>query len=192
MAGLMTNAATPAGAPATVDVNWTLFQTVYASVDLPLTNAVNGVLGALAGYLKPDNDRNADGIHDVHRIQDGFGAQRCADADDDDGRRSWRDRRHPGRQCRQLQSMDRDAVPHHNSQRNRPSNQRFTWCGGLPINGGQQFDAVWNASYKAGLIVYDNLPSVSMKGVASKLVRVPLLGRSASCGCCGLPNVPRF
>ena len=33
MAGLMANAAAPAGAPAAVDVNWTLFQSVYSAVD---------------------------------------------------------------------------------------------------------------------------------------------------------------
>jgi hypothetical protein len=53
MAGLMTNAAAPAGAPATVDVNWTLFQSIYSAVDLPIVNAVNGVLDALAAYLNP-------------------------------------------------------------------------------------------------------------------------------------------
>jgi hypothetical protein len=53
MTGLMTNAAVPAGAPATVDVNWTLFQSVYSAVDLPVVNAVNGVLDALAAYLNP-------------------------------------------------------------------------------------------------------------------------------------------
>ena len=53
MAGLMTNAATPAGAPATVDVNWALFQGVYAPFDTPLVNAVDGVLDALTGYLNP-------------------------------------------------------------------------------------------------------------------------------------------
>ena len=41
---------------------------------------------------------------------------------------------------------------------------------------GQQFDAVWNASYKAGLIVYNNLPSVSLKGVLTLLLRVPASG----------------
>ena len=39
--------------------------------------------------------------------------------------------------------------------------------GGAPVSGGQQFDAVWNAAYKAGLIVYNNLPSVSLKGYRS-------------------------
>jgi type IV secretion system protein VirB6 len=37
---------------------------------------------------------------------------------------------------------------------------------GPPVNGGAQFDAVWNTAYKAGLMVYNNLPSVSLKGVA--------------------------
>jgi hypothetical protein len=53
MAGLMTTAAAPAGAPATVTVNWALFQGVYAAIDTPLVNAVDGVLSALTTYLNP-------------------------------------------------------------------------------------------------------------------------------------------
>lgn len=53
MAGLMTTAATPAGAPATVTVNWALFQGVYVAIDTPLVNAVDGVLSSLTTYLNP-------------------------------------------------------------------------------------------------------------------------------------------
>ena len=42
MTGLMTTAATPAGAPATITVNWALFQGVYTAVNTPVVNAVDG------------------------------------------------------------------------------------------------------------------------------------------------------
>jgi type IV secretion system protein VirB6 len=164
MAGLMTNAATPAGAPATVDVNWTLFQTVYASVDLPLTNAVAGVLDALTGYLNPI-------MIAMLTAYMMFTGLRMALA--------------PNGMPMQTMMMDvvRGAIVVTLVGNASNFNQ---WIGtlflttipneigqaingplgsGLPVNGGQQFDAVWNASYKAGLIVYDNLPSVSLKGV---------------------------
>ena len=41
MAGLMSTAATPAGAPATVTSTGLSFQGVYSSIDTPLVNAVN-------------------------------------------------------------------------------------------------------------------------------------------------------
>jgi len=168
MAGLMANAATPAGAPATVDVNWTLFQTVYASIDLPLTNAVNGVLSALAGYLNP----MMIAMLTAYMMFTGFrmalapngapmqtmmmdvvrGAIVVTLVGNADNFNQW------------IGTLFLTTIPNEIGQAINGS-----LGGGVPINGGQQFDAVWNASYKAGLIVYDNLPSVSMKGVLLSL-----------------------
>ena len=36
------------------------------------------------------------------------------------------------------------------------------------INGGSQFDDVWNQAYTSGLIVYKNLPSLSFEGSAAR------------------------
>jgi type IV secretion system protein VirB6 len=42
--------------------------------------------------------------------------------------------------------------------------------GGAPINGGAQFDTVWNHTFTSGLVVYDNLPSMSLKGAFLAIV----------------------
>ena len=65
MAGLMTNAAAPAGAPATVDVSWTLFQSVYSAVDLPARQRGERSAWRTGRVPQPDDDRDADRLHDV-------------------------------------------------------------------------------------------------------------------------------
>jgi type IV secretion system protein VirB6 len=166
MTGLMTNAAAPAGDPATVDVNWTLFQSVYSAVDLPVVNAVNGVLDALAAYLNPmmiamltaymmlaglrlalapNGAPMQTMMMDVVR-----GALVVTLVGNAGNFNHW------------IGTLFLTTIPNEIGQ---AVNGSFG-AGGTPVNGGAQFDAVWNAAYKAGLVVYNNLPSVLLKGIA--------------------------
>jgi type IV secretion system protein VirB6 len=166
MTGLMTTAATPAGAPGTITVNWALFQGVYTAVNSPVVNAVDGVLNALTAYLNPIMIA----MLTAYMMYTGF---RMALA--------------PNGAPMQTMMMDvvRGAIVVTLVGNAGNFNQ---WIGtvflttvpnevgqaingslggsGPPVNGGAQFDAVWNTAYKAGLMVYNNLPSVSLKGVA--------------------------
>src|SRR5271166_3468555 len=169
MTGLMTNAAVPAGAPATIDVNWTLFQSVYSAVDLPVVNAVKGVLDALAAYLNP----MMIAMLTAYMMLAGFrmalapnGApMQAMMMDVVRGAIVVTLVGNAGNFNQWIGTVFLTTIPNEVGQAINGS----LGGGGPPVNGGAQFDAVWNAAYKAGLMVYSNLPSVSLKGVALTL-----------------------
>ena len=166
MTGLMTNAAVPAGAPATIDVNWTLFQSVYSAVDLPVVNAVKGVLDALAAYLNP----MMIAMLTAYMMLAGFrmalapnGApMQAMMMDVVRGAIVVTLVGNAGNFNQWIGTLFLTTIPNEIGQAVNGS----LGAGGAPVNGGAQFDAVWDAAYKAGLIVYNNLPSVSLKGIA--------------------------
>lgn len=162
LATAMGQLAAPVGDVAAVNVNWNLFQNTFQSIDTPLVDAVNGIIGSLTGYLAPIMVP----LLTVYLIVFGF---QCAH-----GRvplsafmsvalraaivvfiignaanfNQW------------VGNVFLQAIP--NDIGNAINGQLG---GGAAINGGAQFDNVWNHSYTAGLAVYNNLPSVSLKGV---------------------------
>jgi type IV secretion system protein VirB6 len=147
-----------------VTVNWALFQGVYSAIDTPLVAAVNGVLGALAQYLNPIMLAMLTAYIMFAGLQMALapngapmqtmmghvvrGAVVVTLVGNASNFNQW------------IGTLFLSTIPNEIGQ---AINGAFG-DDGAPVSGGQQFDAVWNASYKAGLIVYNNLPSVSLKG----------------------------
>jgi type IV secretion system protein VirB6 len=160
--------ATPAGDTAAVNVNWTLFQSVFDTIDTPLTNAIDGMIGALTGYVVPI-------LQVLVAIWIVWNGLIMAISPEHFSlgtffRISIRAAvivivvQNTGTFNQWLGSPLRAVPTEVGNVLNGPVG------GQTAINGGAPFDAVWNKSYVAGLRVFDNLPSVSFKGALLSVV----------------------
>jgi type IV secretion system protein VirB6 len=154
--------AAPAGDTAVVDVNWTLFQSVFDTIDTPLTNAVDGMIGALTGYVVPIlqvlvtlwivwNGLIMALAPEHFSLSTFFRISIRAAAIVIVVQNTGTFNQWLGTPLRTVPTEIGNVL-------NGPVG------GQAAINGGAPFDAVWNKSYIAGLRVFDNLPSVSLKG----------------------------
>ena len=162
LAGVIAQMGAPVGDTAAVDVNWTLFTNTFQSIDTPLVDAVTATIGALTGYLAPIMVPMLTVYLIIFGIQSAMGrvplsaflsvALRAAVVvyiiANAANFNQW------------VGNVFLQAIP--NDIGNAVNG---ALGGGAPINGGQQFDTVWNDAYTAGLVVWKALPSLSLKGI---------------------------
>ena len=146
-----------------VAFNWHLFSGAYAAIDEPLTNAVDAALENLIGVRQSNTKGTADDLHHLDRSADALGADWRAGQWTDSPCGPWRGDRHAAVQYVHLQSVGRHCVFLHTIPDGLGNALNGT-IGSGAITGGTQFDDIWNGAWKAGLVVYKNLPEWSMKG----------------------------
>ncbi len=164
-------AAAPAGDTANVTMNWALFSGIYNAIDTPLIGGVDIMLGAITGQLAPAMKAMLTVYVMWVAYQAIFGSQeqplgllirtlvRCAAVvmlvSNAGNFNQW------------FGSPLLTTIPNDFGQL---LNGAFGGGGG-PVNGGAQFDAIWNKSFTGGLSVYNNLPGLSLKGA---LLTIPV------------------
>jgi type IV secretory pathway VirB6-like protein len=160
----MADAAQPMGDPNAIGINWTLFSGVFAAIDTPTRNAVQAIDASLAGVVAP-LIRDALTLYLLIMI---VAALFSAEGGNILGQVMKQALR--GAFIGMLLS-NAGLFNEHVAQ---PLLVDFpneliqgvvaNLGGGTVTNGGGPFDDVWNHAFAAGLVVYKNLPSLSVKG----------------------------
>jgi type IV secretion system protein VirB6 len=159
-----------------VSFNWHLFSDAYRGIDEPLTNAVDAALGNMIGYVNPTlkvlltiyiiwialqtrwvpTGAPVSGLI-AHALR---GAVIVMLLSNTSTFNQW------------VGSVFLQTIP------DGLGNALNGSIGTGSISDGTQFDDVWNGAWKAGLVVYKNLPEWSMKGAFLSLAVIAFWGLS--------------
>jgi len=155
--------------------NWHLFTSAYTAIDEPLTNAVDSALDNLIGFVNPTLKT----LLTIYIIWIGLQTRWVPTGAPVSGLIA-----HAARGAVIVMLLSNTAtfnqwvgtvflttIPD-----GLGNALNGTIGGGGPITGGAQFDDVWNAAWKAGLVVYKNLPEWSMKGAFLALAVIAFWG----------------
>jgi type IV secretion system protein VirB6 len=146
-----------------VSFNWHLFSGAYTGIDEPLTNAVDAALGNMIGYVNP----TLKVLLTIYIIWIALQARWVPTGAPVSGLIA-----HAARGAVIVMLLSNTATFNqwvgtiflHSIPDELGNALNGSVGGGSPITGGAQFDDVWNGAWKAGLVVYKNLPEWSMKG----------------------------
>ena len=176
MLGTMAPASIPSDT-VSVAFNWHLFDGAYTAIDEPMANAVDSALGNLITYVNPTLRI----LLTIYIIWIALQARWVPTGAPVSGLIA-----HAARGAVIVMLLSNTATFNqwvgavflHTIPDELGNALNGSVGGGSPITGGAQFDDVWNGAWKAGLVVYKNLPEWSMKGALLALAVIAFWGLS--------------
>jgi type IV secretion system protein VirB6 len=161
---------------ASVAFNWHLFSGAYTAIDEPLTNAVDVALGNLIGYVNP----TLKVLLTIYIIWIALQTRWVPTGAPVSGLIA-----HAARGAIIVMLLSNTSTFNQwvgtlflHTIPDELGNALNGSIGAGAITGGDQFDDVWNGAWKAGLVVYKNLPEWSMKGAFLALAVIAFWGLS--------------
>jgi type IV secretion system protein VirB6 len=156
--------------------NWHLFSGAYSAIDAPLTDAVDTALGNLIGYVNPTLKI----LLTIYIIWIALQAHWVPTGTPVSGLIA-----HAARGAAIVMLLSNTSTFNQwigtvflHTIPDELGNALNGSIGAGAIKGGAQFDDVWNGAWKAGLVVYKNLPEWSMKGAFLALAVIAFWGLS--------------
>ena len=160
-----------------VSFNWHLFSGAYTGIDEPLTNAVDAALGNMIGYVNPTLKI----LLTIYIMWIALQARWVPTGAPVSGLIA-----HAARGAVIVMLLSNTATFNqwvgtvflHSIPDELGNALNGSVGGGSAVTGGAQFDDVWNGAWKAGLVVYKNVPEWSMKGAFLALAIIAFWGLS--------------